>query len=181
MSFLQSNIEEKSTVEVAVRIRPLNNRELNTDIITNIKNNTIYIKNPDENKKKSFTYDYVYGSDSTQISIYNEIGCKVVNNTFKGYNSCIFAYGQTGCFAKETPILMFDNTIKNVEDIKIDDKIMGDNCSVRNVKKLFRGKQMMYKIKPVPEFNSVKNIPCYVVNQDHIMVVVKTTKSIIYT
>ena len=52
MSFLQSNIEEKSTVEVAVRIRPMNNRELNTDSITNIKNTSIYIKNPDDNKKK---------------------------------------------------------------------------------------------------------------------------------
>ena len=178
MSFVQTNIEEKSTVEVAVRIRPINNRELNTDVITNIKNNSIYIKNPDDNKKKSFTYDYAYGSESKQTDIYNDIGRKVVNNAFKGYNSCIFAYGQTGCFAKETPIMMADNTIKFVEDIKMNDKIMGDDYTVRNVKKLFRGRQTMYKIEPIQELNSIKNIPSYTVNEDHIMVLVKNIPSI---
>ena len=178
MSFLQSNIEEKSTVEVAVRIRPMNNRELNTDSITNIKNTSIYIKNPDDNKKKSFTYDYAYGSDTTQEDIYKDIGYKVVNNAFKGYNSCIFAYGQTGCFAAGTPIMMFDRSIKNVEDIKLNDKIMGDDYNIRNVKKLFYGQQTMYKIEPIQELNSIKNIPSYTVNKDHIMVLVKNLPSI---
>lgn len=52
------------------------------------------------------------------------------------------------CFAPGTKVIMADGRIKNIEDIKIGDKVMGpDGCS-RNVLELHSGKDHMYKITP---------------------------------
>lgn len=96
MSFINNISSEKSHVKVAVRIRPMNKREINTDKITNIRDKSIIISNPEDNTRKNFTYDYIYGSNSEQHDIYNDIGRRIINNAYKGYNSCVFAYGQTG-------------------------------------------------------------------------------------
>lgn len=53
-----------------------------------------------------------------------------------------------GCFAKDTKILMFNGDIKNIQDIQLGDKIMGDDNTVRNVLKLYNGYSDMYEIKP---------------------------------
>ena len=51
--------------------------------------------------KKSFTFDHVYGTASTDAAcstssqLYQELGAKLVDKAFEGYNRCIFAYGQT--------------------------------------------------------------------------------------
>jgi len=47
--------------------------------------------------------------------------------------------GMGKCLGKGTPILMYDGSLKNVEDICVGDKIMGDNSSERNVLSLVRG------------------------------------------
>ena len=54
--------------------------------------------------------------------------------------------GRGKCLGKGTPILMYDGIIKNVEDIVLGDKIMGDDSNPRNVLSLARGREMMYKI-----------------------------------
>lgn len=164
MSFIQ-NIPETTSVEVAVRIRPLNERESQSKNIASANKKIISIINPDDKKKKSFTYDFTYDTDSTQEQVYNDIGEKVIDNSFKGYNSCIFAYGQTGCFAKDTPIMLIDGTYKAVQDIDENDIIMGDDSTPRTVLKLFRGQQNMYKIK-----SKLNGYDEYTVNEDHIMV-----------
>jgi len=45
--------------------------------------------------KKTFTVDRIFDSDTTQEDIYEEVRDSV-DNIFDGYNSTIFAYGQTG-------------------------------------------------------------------------------------
>ncbi len=52
------------------------------------------------------------------------------------------------CHGKGTKILMYDGTIKKVEDIKIGDQLMGDDSSPRNVLSLARGREKMYRIIP---------------------------------
>jgi hypothetical protein len=96
MSFLQTSVAEKASVQVAVRIRPLNIREDGTDIITDTKDSIVYLKNPDEGKKKTFAYDYAFNIDTAQDALFSVIGEKVIDNAFRGYNCCIFAYGQSG-------------------------------------------------------------------------------------
>lgn len=46
---------------------------------------------------KLFTFDGVYGENSTTEQIYNEIAYPLIESVLDGYNSTIFAYGQTGC------------------------------------------------------------------------------------
>lgn len=164
MSFLQTSISEKASVQVAVRVRPLNNREDGTESIIETKDNSIYIRDLDTNKNKSFNYDFAYNEGSTQEDIHRDIGNYVINSSFKGYNTCVFAYGQTGCFAKETQIMLINGTYKNAEDIKLNDLLMGDNSTPRRVLKLFKGKQIMYKISP-----NKSGYQGYTVNADHIL------------
>lgn len=52
----------------------------------------------------------------------------------------------SGCFAKDTKILMYDGSSKYIQDININDKIMGDDNTERNVLTLYRGRSIMYEI-----------------------------------
>ena len=74
----------------------------------------------------------------------------------------VFFTGHAGCHAKGTKIIMYDGKYKNVEDVKINDKLMGDNSTPRIVSQLFTGTDLMYRIIPV------KGDP-YIVNQNHVM------------
>ncbi|XP_057320312.1 kinesin-like protein unc-104 isoform X5 [Microplitis mediator] len=99
-----------SSVKVAVRVRPFNNREIlrEAQCIIEMNGNTTTIANPKvpPNTKeaiKSFNYDYSYHSMdpndenySSQIMVYKDIGEEMLLHAFEGYNVCIFAYGQTG-------------------------------------------------------------------------------------
>lgn len=111
MSFLQNlSTNEKSSVQVAVRIRPMNEREKNTDLITSVNSNTINITF--DGKRKNFTFNYVYDMHTTQDMIYSDIGKQVVNNSFCGYNSCVFAYGESGTGKSHTMMGEFSSPEK---------------------------------------------------------------------
>jgi len=71
-------------------------------------------------------------------------------------------YGPAGCHAKGQGILMYNGSIKKVEDIIVGDKLMGPDSKPREVLKLARGQQEMVRITPV------KGNP-FVVNMDHIL------------
>ena len=70
--------------------------------------------------------------------------------------------GRGKCLGKGTPILMYDGTIKPVEDIVIGDKIMGDDSTPRNILSLARGRETMYKVNE-------KKGNGYIVNESHIL------------
>lgn len=70
--------------------------------------------------------------------------------------------GTGKCWAPGTPIMMYDGTIKPVEDIKIGDVLMGDDGTPRNVLGLGHGTAPMYKVTPT------KGDP-YIVNDAHIL------------
>ena len=72
----------------------------------------------------------------------------------------------TGCHAKGQGILMFDGTIKAVEDVVVGDRLMGPDSKARNVLALARGEQEMYDIVPI------KGRP-WRVNRDHILTLVR--------
>lgn len=52
----------------------------------------------------------------------------------------------SGCHAAGTPIMMYNGTTKLVEDIKLNDYLMGDDSNPRKVKTLYKGEQDMYNI-----------------------------------
>lgn len=67
-----------------------------------------------------------------------------------------------GCHAKGTPILLFDGTIKQVENITPDDVLMGPDSTPRNIISLHKGREMMYTITP-------KKGDPFIVNESHIL------------
>jgi hypothetical protein len=62
----------------------------------------------------------------------------------------IVVLGKPGCFSPGTKILMYDGSIKNVEDIKIGDKIMGDDGFYpKTVNNLYNDFDNMFDINPI--------------------------------
>lgn len=51
-----------------------------------------------------------------------------------------------GCHALNTPIRMFDGSVKMVQDIDIGELVMGDDNTPRSVQELFRGNEEMIRI-----------------------------------
>ena len=70
--------------------------------------------------------------------------------------------GAGKCNGLNTPIMMYDGTIKMVQDIKVGDVIMGDDSTPRNILTLARGREQMYKVIP-------KKGDSYTVNESHIL------------
>lgn len=70
----------------------------------------------------------------------------------------IFYSHSHGCHAKDTPILMYDGSIKKVQDVKVGDVLMGDDSTPRNVRILARGRQKMCKIIPNKGEESICNL-----------------------
>lgn len=74
------------------------------------------------------------------------------------------------CHKIDTPILMFDGTIKKVQDINVGESLMGDNSTSRKVLSLARGVDIMYEIIS-------SNDESYIVNQEHILCLKVSEKS----
>lgn len=100
-----------SQVKVAVRVRPMNDRERELGCKNVIEMDGPYtiIKHPTvmegPNAQKVFAFDYSYWSYDTishknnyadQQRVFQDLGIDILNNAFEGFNCCIFAYGQTG-------------------------------------------------------------------------------------
>ena len=158
-----------SAVNVAIRIKPDNASHRLADNSVSIGQN--YIRMTNELKKPvEFTYDNIFDQSATQEDVYNIIGKAVIKNTKEGYNSCVFTYGQTGCFAAGTKIMTMSRGIMsyewhNVEDIEVGATLVGPDLLARTVKRLYMGVSSMWRIcakNPVLQCD-------YVVNSDHIM------------
>lgn len=70
--------------------------------------------------------------------------------------------GRGKCLGYNTPVLMYDGTIKRVQDIQKGEQIMGDDSTPRNVLTLARGREKMYKVQ-------TNNGESYTVNESHIL------------
>ncbi len=73
--------------------------------------------------------------------------------------------GQPGvgkCHGKDTPILMYDGSIKMVQDVKEGNLIMGSDSKPRTVLSTTKGYGKLYRVKPVKGDQ-------YIINEDHIL------------
>ncbi len=70
--------------------------------------------------------------------------------------------GRGKCLAKNTEIIMADGLVKKVQDIKVGEKIMGDDSKPREVLSLARGMEQMYEILG-------EDGTRYTVNESHIL------------
>jgi replicative DNA helicase len=102
-------------------------------------------------------------------------GWKLLDDVWRGMRdgNLIVISGDTGvgkCHAKGTKVLMYNGTLKKVEDIKIGDKLMGPDSTPRTVLKLARGREKMWKVEPK------KGAENFVVNRNHLLHLKKNTK-----
>ena len=90
----------EEALHVAVRCRPLNQREISQNeakiVQINDKNGSISITNPSDNQPVQFTFDFAYDETCKQKDVYEKTAAPLVDNVLQGFNATIFAYGQTG-------------------------------------------------------------------------------------
>uniref|UniRef100_A0A915DTJ2 Kinesin-like protein n=1 Tax=Ditylenchus dipsaci TaxID=166011 RepID=A0A915DTJ2_9BILA len=98
--------QKKKNVQVVVRVRPLSEDELKVKcksvvVCDTVARTAMMKSNLSDNirsaPQRTFgPFDRVYGPESTQVQIYNEILEPLMKEVLNGYNCTIFAYGQTG-------------------------------------------------------------------------------------
>jgi hypothetical protein len=94
------------SVQVAVRCRPFNSREkaMNSPCIVQMdENQQTIITNLENGEEKKYSFDYSYWSHEPKSDrhinntiVYDTLGRGVLHQAIKGFNACVFAYGQTG-------------------------------------------------------------------------------------
>ena len=111
-----NNSNDEENITCYVRCRPLNSRELeiNANCIEISKDKTsITLKNNEHN----YIYDKIFPAETDQETIFKEIGLPLLKKFLSGYNSTIFAYGQTGTGKTHTIIgpleSLFDDKNEN--------------------------------------------------------------------
>ena len=70
--------------------------------------------------------------------------------------------GMGKCLGKGTKVLLFDGSLRNVEDVREGELLMGDDSTARRVLSLARGREMMYHVRQ-------NNGITYRVNESHIL------------
>lgn len=86
----------RQNIKVVCRIRPTNEKEVQNngvDVLTH-DHESIEVKNEDYDLQ--FTFDRVFGKETTQIDMFEKCAKPLIGDIFGGYNATIFAYGQTG-------------------------------------------------------------------------------------
>lgn len=83
-----------TNVTVVVRVRPLNQRELDQKNIRSclhVTKNVVSV-----NGCLEFIFDHCVRPLQNNVYLYEQIGEPLLNHALDGYNVCMFAYGQTG-------------------------------------------------------------------------------------
>jgi superfamily II DNA or RNA helicase len=95
----------------------------------------------------------------TQIEIIDKVIPHI--DKYDGGVLCLpCGYGK--CLAYDTEILMYDGTVKKVQDVNVNDMLMGDDSTHRTVLSLGRGREEMYNI--IDNYGNK-----YTVNKSHIL------------
>jgi hypothetical protein len=81
--------------------------------------------------------------------------------------SKIVIIGKPGCFIAGTKVLMYNGELRNVEDVRLHELVMGDDNTPRRVLELCRGRENMYKIQHTTDGEP------YTVNETHKLVLKK--------
>ena len=104
--------------------------------------------------------------DDLNLDVFKSIELYTIQVAKKKSNSLIVS-GQAGvgkCHGRGTKILMFDGSVKNVEDIFVGELLMGDDSTPRKVLSLGRGQDTIYEIRS-------KGWDKFTVNSEHILVI----------
>jgi superfamily II DNA or RNA helicase len=87
-----------------------------------------------------------------QLRDYQEMAIEAVRDSFRAGHRRTLLVSPTGsgkCYGRGTPILMYDGSVKPVEDIAVGDLLMGPDSTPRRVESLARGREEMFRITPI--------------------------------
>jgi centromeric protein E len=85
---------------VSVRVRPLNKQEQNEGFTWRIDGNSMYqidlaTREPDRARDAKYALDHVFGPGASTADIYRVTTQHLISKLVSGFNSTVFAYGQT--------------------------------------------------------------------------------------
>lgn len=105
---------------------------------------------------KDVELDIERGTQNTVLGV----SSKDDESKLRGKRAAKILIEEFGCHIKGTKVLMYDGSIKNVEDIVVGDILMGDDNTPRVVQELYSGIDQLYKI-------TLSNGDCQIVNSQH--------------
>lgn len=96
---------KSETVQVMVRCRPLNSKEISDnrkEIVTlDGSSRQVTLRNPKTDAAaddaKQFTFDQVFDQASQQSQVFTLVAQPIIDSVMSGYNGTIFAYGALPC------------------------------------------------------------------------------------
>ncbi|THG12138.1 kinesin-like protein KIN-8B isoform X1 [Camellia sinensis] len=99
--------KKTTTLTVAVKCRPVRERERGRDIVRVSNDQEVLILDPDlskyyldriqnRTKERKYSFDYAFGPESTNSDVYKRSISSVIAGVVQGLNATVFAYGATG-------------------------------------------------------------------------------------
>lgn len=119
----------------------------------------LLLKNSPNEMTWQMGYKDEYDRDCGSLNLTMAVSAKDNPQVLRGKRGWIL-YEEIGCHIKDTEVLMYDNTIKKVQDVRVGDLLMGKDGTPRKVLELFNGTDMMYKV-------TLSNGDWHIVNSKH--------------
>ncbi|KAJ8765465.1 hypothetical protein K2173_014587 [Erythroxylum novogranatense] len=99
--------KKTTTLTVAVKCRPLSERETGRNIVRVTANKEVLVLDPDQSKcyldriqnrskEKRYCFDNAFGPRCSNLEVYKRCICSVISGVVRGLNATVFAYGSTG-------------------------------------------------------------------------------------
>ncbi|KAK3011182.1 hypothetical protein RJ639_011461 [Escallonia herrerae] len=99
--------KKTTTLTVAVKCRPLTERERGRDIVRVNDDKEVLVLDPDlskdyldriqnRTKERRYSFDYAFGPDSANSDVYKRSISSTISGVIQGLNATVFAYGSTG-------------------------------------------------------------------------------------
>ncbi|GLT44212.1 hypothetical protein SLA2020_181230 [Shorea laevis] len=99
--------KKATTLTVAVKCRPLTERECGRSIVRVNEEKEVIVLDPDVSKdyldrnhnrtrERKYCFDHAFGPQSTNLDVYQKCISTIISGVVQGLNATIFAYGSTG-------------------------------------------------------------------------------------
>ncbi|XWS41704.1 hypothetical protein CRYUN_Cryun17cG0105600 [Craigia yunnanensis] len=99
--------KKTTTLTVAIKCRPLTERERGRDIVRVKNNKEVVVLDPDlskdyldriqnRTKEKKYCFDHAFGPHCTNLDTYQKCISTIISGVVQGLNATVFAYGSTG-------------------------------------------------------------------------------------
>lgn len=121
----------------------------------------LLLKNSPNEMTWQMGYKDEYGVEKGSLNQVMAVSAKDDSSKLRGKRGTIL-YEEMGCHIEGTEVLMYDNTLKKVEDIKNGDLLMGKDSTPRVVSGVHSGIDNMYKI-------TLSNGDWHIVNSKHLV------------